>query len=156
MTMAMVHNTQPSDEFNDSSPIFFHKKYLNGKGEVEKLFLDFAEIAQSRLKRLMDDCSGEGEDEEIREALNPCRQEEILSIENAIRALEDGTFTFKCEENCALHPKNGGKCVADLTEEKLIAFPGATNCAKLREQMEELGRGTPIARTRVYDSCMTL
>lgn len=123
----------------------FHRKYIGANGEVLKPYHDVAQTTHRRLQCLQDDCLGLAEDSEIWEALIPWREHNITALKEVIARLEDGTFTFCCEEHCSAHPDCGGDCDADLTAEKIYALPGAHNCARYREAT---GCTTPPVRVQ--------
>ncbi len=114
----------------------FHPKYLRVGGKVQKPYMDFAQKAHRELCCLQRPQTYESD--EIWDALKPYKRARILGIQKALRGLENGMFTFCCEEiQCKEHPDNpdkNGECDACLATEKTEARPEAHNCTGYRKE----------------------
>lgn len=119
----------------------FHSNFLDEKGEVLLKYLEFAKKAHDEIhhiQKCLDMDQNLINDDEVwtaLQSLRPWKERRKIGVEESLKRLSDGTFTFTCEERCSCHPNCGGECNAYLHDEKMV-MPEAINCAKFRTYKE--------------------
>jgi len=125
----------------------FHPNYM--RSEDKELYVAYAAKAHKEIAKLTQCLQTDPSvfpDRNTREALKlvqGAQRVRISNIKHVLKRLEDGTFTFECEQkNCPKHPEYGkdGDCDHSFLIEAKMVMPEVTNCANYRKGNETVTR----------------